>query len=61
MGWFSKDPAQDERRRDQVERGGTRASATLQQENKGNFSDRYGRIVERAVDAGYERPDQVRS
>src|SRR6266487_4833108 len=40
MGWFSSNPDQDERQRDQVERGGTRASATLQAENKGDTSER---------------------
>jgi len=55
MGFFSSDPARDERARDQVERGGTRASSTLQQENKGDASARIEWIRERAVDAGGDR------
>jgi hypothetical protein len=51
VGHKNDDPAREERLRDQVERGGTRASSTLQQENKGDTSSRFGWITERGREA----------
>jgi hypothetical protein len=51
FGHKDDNPAREERMRDQVERGGTRASSTLQQENKGETSSRFGWITQRGREA----------
>jgi len=59
MGFFSHlfglDDSREEALRDQVERGGPRAKATLEAENRGDSNSRFYAIRERAIAAGYDR------
>jgi hypothetical protein len=51
MGFFARimglEDSHEDWQRDQVERGGTRASSTLQRENRGDTRDRLDAIKER--------------